>query len=573
MSFIHRKTGYLAPVCWAALFMADAATAQSLPCPPVQLERLMPPCEPGTFGEAVALADARMVVGEFEPLGGLVTTFTLDEQSHRWRQEALLRPGDLAASDDFGRSVAIHHDVLNDRWLLAAGSPQKSDLAQTAGKAYVFGLRSFGQWVQSAEILPEVTVPKGRFGWTVAWATAGGRTLLFVGAHGSPDNRVIGSVYVFEEDLEGIWRQQAHLQAPDGVPDNGFGRSISAAEHDGETILMVGAPACQSVPEGPVGAAYAYRFDRSSEEWVLEATFNARVPVPCDRFGWDVAIVGLNDAPDATHRVAIGAAGENSNGTGLGPGGVYMYRRLATGAWEEETRIPPPVPNPTDIAFGHSVHFAPDDPNLLLAGAVNSREFGAESGSAYVLQRDAISGEWNAVQALFGREQDQYDAFAVDLAFGSGASADMAVVGALATQCPGGTQFDAVGAVYSFDLNPGEPGNCPPPVLTLQKVPDCAGGQGGEIEVRWFQATPDRLARIAILFGRRTGNFVIPDGNPCAGTPLGLGALDLQVAFIGSAGDFGAGRLVTNVPRAVCGGHLQLIDITRCKTSNVVRIE
>ncbi len=63
-----------------------------------------------------------------------------------------------------------------------------------------------------------------------------------------------------------------------------------------------------------------------------------------------------------------------------------MYRRLATGAWEEETRIPPPVPNPTDIAFGHSVHFAPDDPNLLLAGAVNSREFGAESWAQFFLK-------------------------------------------------------------------------------------------------------------------------------------------------------------------------------------------
>jgi len=574
MSFILRKAVSLAPVCCAALLMANAAAAQSLPCPPVQIQRLIPACQDrGTFGESVSVLNDRLAVGRYDSRGGRVTIHSLDPANRIWKFEADLRPTDLNTFDAFGQTVAMHYDAPRDRWLLAAGSPSKSNLAQSAGKAYVYVLDAQGRWIEQAGVLPHITLPYEWFGRSVTWATASERTFLIVGAPGSPDLGVVGSVYIFEQDLQGIWRQQAHLQASDGVPDNGFGRSLSAAEHDDETILLVGAPACQSVPEGPVGAAYAYRFDRVSEEWVLEATLKAHVPVPCDRFGSDVTVVGLNDTPDATHRIAIGARGENRNGSSLGPGGVYIYRRLVGGVWEEETRIPPPVPNPTDIAFGHSVHFAPDDPNRVLAGAVNSREFGPESGSAYLVERDATTGQWSANQALFGREQDGYDAFAVDVALGSGASADMAVVGALATQCPGGSQFDAIGAVYVFDLDPGEPGNCPPPVLTLQKVPDCSGGPGGEIEVRWFQATPDRRARIAILLGRRTGNFVIPDGNSCAGTRLGLGSRDLQVAFIGSAGPFGAGRLVTNVPRAVCGAHLQLIDITRCKTSNVVRIE
>ena len=102
---------------------------------------------------------------------------------------------------------------------------------------------------------------------------------------------------------------------------------------------------------------------------------------------------------------------------------------------------------------------------------------------------------------------------------------------------------------------------------------DRASGPRGELEVRWFQATPDQRARIAILFGKRTGHFAIPNGNPCAGTELGLSAQALQVAFVRSAGQFGAGRLTTTIPRSACGGYLQLLDLTRCELSNVVRIE
>lgn len=573
MSTAHRRIT-LTVCAWNMALIAAGARAQMLPCPPSQIQRLIPSCnDPGSFGASLSVSENRLAVGRFDAGGGRVTTYVLDPASRLWQFEADLRPTDLNSFDAFGQAVAIHYHAARDRWLLAAGSPSKSNLAQSAGKVYVFELSPSGQWIETAQVLPQFTVQFGWFGKAVEWATSGERTFLLVGAPGSPDLRVIGSVYAFEPDLQGVWQQRAHLQAPDGVPDNGFGRNISATENVDDTVLLVGAPACQSVPEGPVGTAYAYRFDSGIEEWVLEARFDAHAPAPCDRFGSDVGVVPLNDTLGATHRAAIGARGENGDGSYLGPGGVYIFRRLIDGTWEEELRIPPPVPNPTDIAFGHSVDFAPDNPDRLLAGAVNSREFGLESGSAYVIERDMMSGQWNTVQALFAREQDGYDAFAVDLALGDGLSDGMAVVGALATQCPGGTQFDAVGAVYSFDLNPGEPGNCPPPVLTLQKVPDCASGSGGELEVRWFQATPDRRARVAILYGRRTGGFIIPNGNPCAGTALGLGAQDLQVAFTGSAGQFGAGRVKTNIPRAACGGYLQLVDIARCEVSNVVRIE
>ena len=556
--------------CAAVMFCAEVALSQALPCPPSELQRLMPPCEPGIFGQAVALSEGRMAVGEFEPLGGLVTTFNLKMMPGAWQQEAELRPDDLTPSDGFGYSVAFDHSVENGNWLLAAGSPQKRDIAYDAGKAYVF-LFDGGQWVQHSSVLPDQPMENEWFGRRVCWARDGSRTFLIVAAPGSIGAGLSGSVYIFEQDQQGVWRQQARLQAPQPHAEDGYGNSIAATEVGGTTILAVGAPFYGLAREMFPGAVYAYRFDATHNEWPLETVFAADEPAIRDQFGYDVDIQ-MSDLQNANFRLAIGSQGENGGGAYEGPGGAYLFARDADGNWSEETRIPPPV-DADDLLFGHSVYLDRERSDRLLVSAVNSHEFGRESGAAYVYQRNPANGNWIVTQALIGHEQDSYDAFAVDLALGDGPSADMAVVGALATQCPGGTQFDAVGAVYSFDLNPGNGGACPAPVIRLQKVPDCSSGTGGPLEVRWFQATPDQRARVAILFGKRTGHFAIPNGNPCAGTELGLSAQALQVAFVRSAGQFGAGRLTTTIPRSACGGYLQLLDITRCELSNVVRIE
>ncbi len=526
------------------------------------------------FGESVSVVENRLAVGGLDDRGGHVTTYVLNPVTRRWEFEADIEPtGGRQSQEAFGHSVDLHYDAIADRWLLAVGSRSRHTSEPSSGAAYIFVLNAQGQWTQLASILPEPVVEDGWFGYSIAWVPAGDRVFLAVGASGADAEGVIGSAYLFEEDQQGAWHQHTHLQAPDGTPEDAFGIALASAESGGTTIFVVGASGHINMPNTQPGAAYFYRFDDPNESWILEAQFEAPDPYNQDQYGLGVTAASVMDLLGFTHRAAVGRRNEGGFGSTSAPGAVYLYLRATDGTWNQEAHLLAPVENPPDMSFGQSVNLASDGSTRLLVGATNDPRFGPESGGAFVLERDPISGSWIGTLALYGREQDAYDGFAVNVTFGNGASADMAVVGALATQCPGGSQIDAVGAVYSFDLYPGQNGECPPPVLTLQKVPDCAGGPGGEIEVRWFQATPDRRARIAILFGRRTGNFIIPEGNPCAGTRLGLGPLDLQVAYTGSAGDFGAGRVVANVPRAVCGASLQLIDITRCKTSNVVRIQ
>ncbi len=105
------------------------------------------------------------------------------------------------------------------------------------------------------------------------------------------------------------------------------------------------------------------------------------------------------------------------------------------------------------------------------------------------------------------------------------------------------------------------------PQLTV--APTCPSG--GPIRIEWSGATPGGQA--ALIYARNTGSFLIPNNRPCAGTQLGLDSNQIQLAWQGGAGQSGSRTLNTTAGPGACGGHLQLLDLTTCATSNVARIE
>lgn len=108
---------------------------------------------------------------------------------------------------------------------------------------------------------------------------------------------------------------------------------------------------------------------------------------------------------------------------------------------------------------------------------------------------------------------------------------------------------------------------CARPRLAL--TPSCPSG--GRITIGWSDATPS--AQIALVFARTTGNFVIPTGQPCAGTRLGLSSQQIQLAYTGASGANGARTINATAGPNACGGYLQLLDVASCRTSEAVRIE
>lgn len=103
-------------------------------------------------------------------------------------------------------------------------------------------------------------------------------------------------------------------------------------------------------------------------------------------------------------------------------------------------------------------------------------------------------------------------------------------------------------------------------LLTVGGV--CINQGGGT--VGWQDAQPN--VTLALLFARNQGSFVIPNNRTCAGTTLGLGSNQLQIARTFGSGNNGSGSFNATFPPASCGGYLQLIQLSDCVTSNVAQI-
>lgn len=562
---------------WPCLAMTPIHASEPPRCPPVQVQQLTSPScdEFMTFGRRLSVFGDRMAEGHYEGGGGSVTTYMLDATG-AWRFEAELQPSEpLEPIDDFGSAVAFQ-----DETSLAVGSKSESAILRSAGTTYVFKYDDvWGRWIEQAQVVPEVIVEFEWFGAALTWASAEDSRLLVVGAPGSEFHDLPGSVYTFEEAGDGTWIQRSQLSPPGGgTPNGAFGYRLDAVEGNSVTLLIVGAPVYLfQHGVNPAGSAHVFRFDVSSGDWALEASFQAPDPYVQDFFGSDVAIGTVNDEQGITHRAVVGRANEGGFGNAQGPGAVYTYVRHIDGTWTPEAHLLPPISRAGDHRFGWSVDIEPDGANRLLVGAPADPAFGVASGSAYVFERDAASEQWEAVQGMFALDGDALDTFGAAAELGSGASAGQALIGAEQWECPGESDLATVGAVYAFDLDPAddETGDCPSPVLRLVgDGPDCGQGRSGDLEARWFYASPGgSSSRVALLLARQAGIFTIPPGRPCAETTLDLGTAGLRLAYQGPAGRFGTGLVKAQVPAGLCGSYLQLLDLTSCKTSNVIRIE
>lgn len=82
-------------------------------------------------------------------------------------------------------------------------------------------------------------------------------------------------------------------------------------------------------------------------------------------------------------------------------------------------------------------------------------------------------------------------------------------------------------------------------------------------------ATPG--GTVAIAMSGSLGSFVIPGAYQCAGTVLGLGGIPTLVGTL-NANANGVGSRTVNLPAAVCGRYLQMVDLSSCTTTNVIQM-
>jgi hypothetical protein len=309
-----------------------------------------------------------------------------------------------------GYSVSVSGDTV------LVGAPNTSirdpsNPVYSFGVAYVF-VNENGVWTQQARLEASDFAAHDFFGSSVSvW----GDTALIGAVVGDGAMTNTGAAYLFVRSGE-TWTEQAKLTASDGWSGDQFGISVSLW---GDTAL-VGANGDDGQYSKWAGAAYV--FVRESGLW----TEQAKLPRFCE--GW-CFFGGAVSISEDTALVAYTTTG------------MYVWGRVRAyvrngGVWSHQQEL---EPNETRPAwYGFSVSLSGD---TALVGAAGDNDNGYDSGSVYVFVRS--SGTWAQQAKLLpsdGGLVHGYFGCAVSI------SGDTAVVGA-------STLRYSTGSAYLFERN------------------------------------------------------------------------------------------------------------------------
>jgi hypothetical protein len=205
----------------SAMILTAAATA---PCA----------AQSSAFGNSVIIAEGELIVAEpnnnFRP----GTVYIYRQSGGEWRESAQLRAPEAERADGFGTLLARSGNTLF--------------VAQRGGRVHVFE-RNGTDWRATGSLLPGGLTGEDpgcgnnygycsiQFGMTLV---ADGDWLLVGEAGRSPnrgrggrgggdgqDQGTPGSVYAFQRDASGVWRERARLMPASSAPGDGFGTNAN----------------------------------------------------------------------------------------------------------------------------------------------------------------------------------------------------------------------------------------------------------------------------------------------------------------------------------------------------------
>ncbi len=257
-----------------------------------------------------------------------------------------------------------------------------------------------------SQVFPSVSADFDNFGSTVAIRG----NYAVIGASRDESNNNIGCAYIFQQDVNGVWRQAARLLASDGEPNDRFGYSAAISE-DGSYIVI-----------GGFKTNAAYVFHRDGDNWTETAKLTAATG-SC--FGEGVAISG--------EYVIIGSRGEDGR-----TGAAYIFQRNGD-TWTQMVRLTDPDCNINDY-FGGSVAISGD---YAVVGAPNDSVPYTYTGSVCFFQRNGAI--WERMCRLKASDPAKDDKFGFSVAI----EGDYAVVGSVGDD----DTADWGGALYVFHRN------------------------------------------------------------------------------------------------------------------------
>lgn len=227
------------------------------------------------FGVSVALSGDTALVG-IAADAGLGAAYVFVRSGTTWTQQQKLTPGDNAAGDNFGTTVALGPDT-------AIIGSLADDVGGNVdqGSAYVF-TRSGTIWSEQQKLTASDGAAGDLFGQSVA--LEGDTAIVGADRDDAGVNLNQGSAYVFTRSGS-MWTEQQQLTASDGDAQDQFGISVAVS---GDTVLV--GDARDDVLDQDDGSAYV--FTRSDTTWTEQQKLIRPDGENADLFGQSVALSG-----------------------------------------------------------------------------------------------------------------------------------------------------------------------------------------------------------------------------------------------------------------------------------------
>jgi len=355
------------------------------------------------FGHAVAVTGSIAVISAYNqgPGGGAPgAVYVIDAISGH--EHRMMQPNDIAASDQFGWSVAVSGTTA------IVGSRADDDDGTNTGSAYLMDITT-GQVIHKLHASTPATFQE--FGYAVA--ISGPRALV-----GTPKAGTSGTAYVFDTATgQGLF----DLTPSDGDGGDKFGQAVAMSGN-----LAVITSNGQFENDNSVGAAYVFDMTTGQELFKLTADDGAFA----DNMGLSVSVSG--------NLAIIGAHGDDDNGSNSGS--AYIFD-ITTG---QQLHKLTPDDGAADDEFGRAVAISG---NLAVVAAHKDDDRGSNSGSAYVF--DATTGQ--QLIKLAASDGDSND----DMGRSVAITGNLAVTGASNADRFG----SGSGAAYAYNIK--EKAGCP----------------------------------------------------------------------------------------------------------------
>jgi hypothetical protein len=329
------------------------------------------------FGRSVALDGDYAVIGaDVDDDNGSASgsVYIFHRTDNVWTEQAKITASDGEQGDLFGKSVSIDGNYI------IVGANWSDDNGEQSGSAYIFH-RNVNTWSEVTKLTASNAGTMDQFGYSVSISG----NYAVIGAYKNEvDGIKTGSAYVFKRTGHN-WTEQIRLNASDGEEGDLFGFSVSL---DGKYIV-VGAYDADDAGYNP-----SYIFRRFGNVWYEQAILSPNDATSGDCFGKSVSISG--------NYALIGAYGDDDNGSSSGS--AYIFNRTGTN-WTQQAKITPSDGSNGDN-FGLKVSISG---NYALISAYHDDDYGSNSGSAYIFNRDgSIWSEQQKLTASDGGGQDLF---------------------------------------------------------------------------------------------------------------------------------------------------------------------